>query len=141
VIFVDTSILIRLLDTDEQARLRAVACLVRYREEGEVLVTSTQCLIEFWVVATRPRQVNGLGLSANTAALELQRFELLFAVLSDPPDLFLRWRKLVCDIPVTGKRAHDARIAAWMIEHGVERVITYNVSDFRSIPGVVPSSP
>jgi predicted nucleic acid-binding protein len=32
---------------------------------------------------------------------------------------------------------HDARLAAVMLAHGVNHILTFNVDDFRRYPGIV----
>jgi len=59
-----------------------------------------------------------------------------FRLLPDPPDVFDRWRAVVVDYEVSGKRAHDARLVAFMRGHGIERVVTFNAKDFRSFEGL-----
>jgi predicted nucleic acid-binding protein len=38
---------------------------------------------------------------------------------------------------VSGKSAHDARIVAAMIVHGIERLVTFNVRDFKRYEGII----
>ncbi len=87
--------------------------------------------VEFWVVATRPQAVNGLGLSIVEADAERQRLERLFPLLPDPPDLYVRWVSLVNNFGVFGKPAHDARIVAAMLAHRLTHILTFNGGDFR----------
>lgn len=51
-----------------------------------------------------------------------------------------RWTSIV-RAGVRGKRAHDARLAAHMLAHGVRLIMTFNVDDFASIEGVVAFAP
>ena len=44
---------------------------------------------------------------------------VLYPVFIKPPDMAERWRKMAREHTVRGKQAHDARIAALMIAHGV----------------------
>src|SRR4051812_47131757 len=81
---------------------------------GHSLVTFPQCLMEFWVVATRPIAVNGLGLTTDEAISELLYLERGFPVLGDPPLIFDIWKALVKSYAVHGKKAHDSRIVAAM---------------------------
>ena len=64
----DTNVLLRL--ADEQSRERSVAeeAIARLLERGIPVFISAQVLVEFWAVATRPEQVNGLGWSTATTA-------------------------------------------------------------------------
>jgi hypothetical protein len=40
-----------------------------------------------------------------------------------------------------GKNAHDARLVAAMIIHGIERLSTFNVADFRRYREITAISP
>ncbi len=67
-----------------------------------------QNFVEFREVATRPAAVNGLGLTPDAVEAELDRLDLLFALL--PEDGFYRhWRDLCRQAGVSGKQVHDTR--------------------------------
>jgi hypothetical protein len=53
-----------------------------------------------------------------------------FAMLPDAPEVFTRWLDLVQRFPIHGKRVHDARLAAVLLAHAVEHLITFNTADF-----------
>jgi hypothetical protein len=80
-------------------------------------------LYEFWVVCTRPINVNGLGKTAAEAALELANLKGLFMWLDETPAIYGVWEQLVASTPVVGKNAHDARFIAAMKPTGVGRPI------------------
>jgi hypothetical protein len=42
---------------------------------------------------------------------------------------------------VSGKKAHDARLVAAMLAHGLSRLLTFNVSDFARYPGITVLEP
>ncbi len=111
------------------------------RLRGDVLCLVPQVLYEFWVVATRPPAANGLGLAVPAAAAELNRIKSLFPLLLDPPALFSEWERLVTTHNVSGKSAHDARLAAAMSVHGLTHVLTFNTADFARYPGVTALDP
>lgn len=68
-------------------------------------------MIEFWVVATRPRDVNGFGLEPSVVATAVQGLLGQFTLLEEGPAVFSTWLGLV-SAGVRGKRARDARLAA-----------------------------
>jgi predicted nucleic acid-binding protein len=47
-----------------------------------------------------------------------------------------RWSDLVVRCQVAGKHAHDARLAALLLAHGIRRLLTFNTADFPSFWGV-----
>ena len=53
-----------------------------------------------------------------------------FPLLADSPDIFTRWLELVKQLPVHGKRVHDARLVPVLQAHAVEHLIAFNTSDF-----------
>jgi predicted nucleic acid-binding protein len=98
-------------------------------------------VIEFWAVATRPSNANGLGLSVSHVIAEVARFEKMFRVVQEPPGLFRQWRQLAETHAVKGKQVHDARLAAIMIEAGIDHILTFNADDFRRYPGITAVTP
>jgi predicted nucleic acid-binding protein len=113
----------------QEDALQAIATLVRH---GEDVYIVPQNLFEFWVVATRPRERNGLGMTAAEADAELERLETQFPILPDSGGIYLEWRRLVRAYGVVGVRAHDVRLVAAMLVHGVSHLLTFNGDDFRS---------
>jgi len=97
---------------------------------GEELQLVPQNLFELWVVATRPAAQNGLGLSIAEAASELRRLKNMFPVLPDTPAIYAVWEDLVVRNRVTGKPAHDARLVAAMLVHGITSILTFDRAGF-----------
>ncbi|CAN5411433.1 hypothetical protein BH11ARM2_BH11ARM2_35590 [soil metagenome] len=130
---VDTSVILRVANPDDTRHGQAVRTLARLRAEGARLVVVPQVLAEFWVVATRPTDVNGLGASATAADAELERLLGFFDLVPEPLGTFAAWRKLVAGVPVIGRRAHDARLAAAYAEAGCDHLLTLDPRDFASL--------
>jgi predicted nucleic acid-binding protein len=126
----DTNILLRLADTPSPQNpiaARAVASL--FREQHDVFITA-QNVVEFWAVATRPRENNGFGWTCERTRAEVQGLQEKFPLLQEGPEILVQWLRLVEAIPVTGKRAHDARLVAVLKTHGVDHLLTFNSGDF-----------
>ena len=137
----DTNILLRnalpedpLHDVVRQAVLHLI-------NTGWDLCISTQNLIEYWVVATRPRAVNGMGRTVSETLQDIQGFRDAFTLLADPPDLIERWLNLCSSHNVHGRPAHDARMVAVMEAHGVDRILTLNPGDLICYGHVTVLSP
>jgi predicted nucleic acid-binding protein len=129
---VDTNILLRIADlTSAQHRLAAdaVAELVSRNDE---LFVAPQVVSEFWVVASRPTTVNGLGWSVDAVELEIVKILDQYAVLPETPQLFFEWHRLVLRHRIIGKQAHDARLVAIMNNSGLTHLLTFNVNNFRA---------
>ena len=101
---------------------------------GDRLCVARQSLLEAWVVATRPRDVNGFGYSPRFAADGLSRVKRLFHLLADTDDIYMEWEQLVITNQVSGKAAYDARLVAAMNIHRIGGILRFNVDDFRRYP-------
>jgi predicted nucleic acid-binding protein len=60
----------------------------------------------------------------------------LFTLFRDERGVFSVWREFVAQYDVKGKNAHDARLVAAMKRHGLDHLLTFNVSDFRRYEGI-----
>lgn len=127
----DTSVILRLNEPSNPLCEIVENCLDKLGRGGEKLVVVPQILVEFWVVATRPKDVNGLGLTVGEAERTLENLQKIFTVLPDEARIFDEWKRLVVKHKVRGKPAHDARIVAAMTAHKIENVLTLNPSDFK----------
>ena len=79
----DTNILLRLKQTSHPLHLSALQGVKTLKKRSEKLYIVPQNLIEFWVVATRPVKVNGLGLSFEQATLEIEDIKHIFYLYQD----------------------------------------------------------
>jgi predicted nucleic acid-binding protein len=138
---VDTNILTRLVEPSHamhQQAHDAVSLLIR---QANTLSVISQNLYEFWVVATRPTNVNGLGKTASEALANLIYFEGLFHWLDETKPIYGVWKHLVTSTPIIRKNAHDARFVAAMSVHGLTHLLTFNTQDFRQYPGITAVTP
>jgi len=117
---------------------RAVSMLF---DRGDELHVIGQNLIEFWAVATRTINENGLGLTVTEAALELTKLKTTFTVLPDSADVLPLWEELVVRHQVRGKQAHDTRLVAAMNVHKLTHLLTFNTTDFKRFTGITVISP
>ncbi len=60
-VLLDTNILLRLSATQAPEHADVVRAVTALLTRGDVPVIAAQVLIELWVVATRPTNVNGFG--------------------------------------------------------------------------------
>ncbi|NCO40880.1 MAG: PIN domain nuclease [Armatimonadetes bacterium CG_4_10_14_3_um_filter_66_18] len=140
-LLVDTNVLVRLRDAASPLSSVCEQAVGRLRQEGHDLVACAQVAIEFWVVVTRPREANGLGMTPAQAEAALRDFDVLLRWLPEPPDLAQRWRRLVTRYFVSGKPAHDARLVALRQAHRLPSVLTLNPTDFSRYSGIRCLSP
>lgn len=140
-ILVDTNIIIRLAQPHNPLRPEIVSALQKLSAASHELCVVPQVFYEYWVVATRPVENNGLGMA--TAVVQQSVLLLLqdFTLIGDMAGLFEEWLDLVAMHDVKGRNAHDARLAAAMKQHSVLRLLTYNAGDFKRYAFVEAISP
>lgn len=100
-----------------------------------------QIIVEFWVVATRPPQVNGLGWAVEQTRSTIDQLLDRFPLLQESPQIFPNWLNLVTTNRVMGKRTHDARIVAAMLANGITHLLTFNPVDFAGISNITAIHP
>jgi predicted nucleic acid-binding protein len=129
-ILADTNILLRRTQPGHEHHLTAVESVAKLLADGERVCYTPQNIAEFWNVATRPADKNGLGLTVATAQGEVDKIERLLTLLPDSPLAFEEWKRLLARHSVMGVQVHDARLVALMTVHGVRRMLTFNAGDF-----------
>jgi predicted nucleic acid-binding protein len=128
-VLVDTNLLLRSLQPGNPHFQIAVDAIAQLRQTERICVTA-QNLYEFWAVCTRPANVNGMGMDVATTDAELARIRAVFTFLPDDPAIYSEWHRLIVQHDVKGRNAHDARLVASMLVHGVTRLLTFNLADF-----------
>jgi len=129
-ILLDTNVLLRLDDESHVQHAEALNAVERLNDASHECVLVPQVIYEYWVVATRPLEVNGLGLDVVRVDQLISDWTALFPILKDERGIFTAWRTLVTTHDVKGKIAHDARLVAAMKRHGVDHLLTFNKPDF-----------
>ena len=137
----DTNILLRDLDITHPHHPAAVTALAKFVAKGCKLHLVSQTLYEGWVSLTRPLAANGLGKSPADAFAIISRWEAIYPVLDDTPNVRSHWQQLVTTHAVSGKNAHDARLVAAMLTHGLTHLLTFNDADFQRFTAVVTVTP
>ncbi|MBE0543019.1 MAG: type II toxin-antitoxin system VapC family toxin [Verrucomicrobia bacterium] len=133
----DTNLLLRLADPASPQHSIATQALAGLLRQGDEIFLTPQNFIEFWAVATRPVAANGFGWTSERTLKEVAGLQARFPLLPDSPEIFTRWLELVKQLPVHGKRVHDARMVAVLQAHAVEQLITFNISDFTTFSAIV----
>ena len=133
-VLLDTNVLLRRVQPTHPSHALAVESVTHLMSAGEPVHFTLQNIAEFWNVATRPAQHNGLGLPAPVVLTEVEKIEAAFELLPDTPALYAEWKALVLRHGVIGAKVHDARLVAAMNVHGVGRLLTFNSADFTRYP-------
>lgn len=140
-IFTGTNILLRSLQTAEPHYAITENALAKLRSRRETLCIAPQNIVEFWSVATRLPNDNGLGMSSSKAAIEIAALLRLFHLLPYRAEVLEAWRRIVLAQGVSGKQAHDAHIVAMMEVHSIASILTFNDVHFRRYPGITALNP
>ena len=128
--FVDTNVLVssRLLEAPDHDLARDI--LGSAFAGTEPLRISRQILREYLAVVTRP-QAWPVRLAREAALEDVGRLVAIFEVLEDGPAV-TDWLVSLCrEVPGGGRQIHDANIVATMLAHGEQRLLTFNLVDFR----------
>lgn len=137
-ILVDTSVLVRLANRADVEHALATNAVVDLHRAGESLTVTSQVLIEFRSVATRPiGAANGLGMSSENAISQVTVFETVFAVVPESPEVFPAWKQLVAKGDVLGKQVHDARLLAICEVNGITGLLTFNTKHMERLARIV----
>ena len=129
-LFVDTNVLLTATDASRLLHSQATQLLDGSINPGLRLAASGQVVREYLVVATRPLEVNGLGLSVPDAAGNVNEFLRRLELYDETEDVSMRLRQLAITHGLRGKRLHDANIVATMAAHGISTLLTQNGADF-----------
>jgi predicted nucleic acid-binding protein len=81
---IDTNVLLRSRDADSPIQGICATAIQHLLGSDADLFVCTQVLAEYWVVATRPREVNGMGLSPQAAAREIDEILSAMETLVEP---------------------------------------------------------
>jgi predicted nucleic acid-binding protein len=129
---IDTNIFLRLVRHNDPDRQIVLAALQKLRSRNEDLCYTTQVLVEFWNVCTRPLTARGgLGLAHEAAERKTKLIEEQFRLLPESLATHQEWRRLVALHRVKGVQVHDTMLAAVMNVHGITQLLTFNKPDFK----------
>lgn len=135
-LFCDTNVLLSAVDRKRRLHAQALHVLNVLPNRGVALHVSGQIVREFLAVCTRPVDANGLGLSRPDAVRNAESIVERSTVLDESRKVALRLLAIARTTPCTGRQLHDANVVATMREHGLTRLVTGNLSDFRRFSGL-----
>lgn len=140
-VLVNTNVLVRAAMPTDPQYAEALNSLLTLGRLGHVPSVVPQVVYEYWVVATRPKEQNGLAISVAEATRDIDDICRDYLFLEDAPEIFASRRQLVAAYNVLGKKAHDARLVAAMLRHGVTHLLTFNEQDFARFAEITVISP
>ncbi|MGA7567376.1 MAG: type II toxin-antitoxin system VapC family toxin [Terriglobales bacterium] len=138
---VDTNILPRVARRSDPQHKLVDTALTRLGEQGTTFHYTHQNIEEFWNVMTRSVVRNGFGLTVTEAKREVRVIEAGMTFLPDSEAIYREWRRIVVQYGILGVQVHDARLAASMYVHGVNHILTLNVTDFSRFSGLAALHP
>ena len=132
--FIDTNVLVRARFTAAPEHALARERLRTALGGTEPVRISRQVVREYLAVVTRP-QTWSAPLAMPDALRDADWFLSTFDLLEDGPEVTRVLAALCRDVPVAGRRVHDANIVATMLAHAEERLLTFDLQDFRRYDG------
>ncbi len=127
---VDTNVLLEATDEGRRLHGHALDLFRNASDAGVDLFLGTQVLREYLVVATRPIENNGLGMTTDHALDNIKRFQKRASLVAETlqaGELFLEWAG---KYQIRGKRLHDLQILATASAAGMHALITANMKDY-----------
>jgi len=130
-VLVDTNILLRSAQPTHPLCYQATHAVSRLLRQNDFVLFCPQKITEFWNVATRPTERNGVGFSEEEAVREVAGIEASLFLLPDVPAIYPVWKRTVHDYMVRGVKVYDARLVAVMSVYAVESILSLNSADFK----------
>ncbi|MFB2979323.1 type II toxin-antitoxin system VapC family toxin [Microseira sp. BLCC-F43] len=132
----DTNVVLRFGNPADVQHHLATEAIYRLLTQGNECFLTAQVLIEFWVVATRPIEVNVLGWTVEQTRSIIDQLLNRFPLLEESSQIFPNWLDLVTTSKVMGKRTDDDRIIAVMLAQEITHLLTFNPRDFAIAPTI-----
>ncbi|VXD21809.1 putative PilT protein [Planktothrix serta PCC 8927] len=142
-IFFDTNVLVYAHDESANYHTESAELLQMTLEEKVQGIIAEQNIIELYRILTNPSAMKGNALNPSTAR-DLIAGTYLTGTLEI---LYPNHSTLdkVLELAVNGNfisaRIFDIRLAALILDAGIDFFATYNISDFQGIPGLNPLRP
>ncbi len=131
---IDTNVFLRSADKSSSDHEAAKDVFLSIADTKIEVIISPQIMHECWVVLTRSREMNGFGLTTDQAHEFVSELSRFYKIRTESKRCLTAWLSLVKEHAIKGVKAHDAHLAAWMINNDIKEIITFNTSDFASFP-------
>lgn len=140
-VLVDTNILLRSAQPHHPLSFQSTGAVSKLIRQQDAVFFCSQNIAEFWNVATRPAELNGLGLSQEEALQEVSNIERLLTLLPDVPAVYNVWKEIVREYKVQGVKVYDARLIASMMVYQVGSILTFDANDFKRYQHIIAIHP
>jgi predicted nucleic acid-binding protein len=130
-VLIDSNVLLERLDPRRARHQIAITSVDHILRTGETAYVTLQNLTEAWRAMTAapgapPAGANGFGLTITASAAAFDQIKQLFNLLvEDVVRIAAEWQRLIVRHHAIGRRAYDARLAATMIVHRIDRILTF----------------
>ncbi len=101
-VLVDTNILLRSVQPNHPLCSQATRSVSKLIRQKDAVFFCAQNIAEFWNVAARPTERNGLGLSPEEVLQEVSNIEKSLTLLPDIPAIYGAWKQIVAAHKVQG---------------------------------------
>ena len=132
-VLVDTNVRLRSAQPSHPLCPQATYAVSKLLRQKDAVFFCSQNIAEFWNVASRPAEMNGLGFSQEEILEEVNSIENLLTLLPDIPAIYPIWKRIVQDHRVQGVKVYDARLVAVMSVYPIDSVLTFNVASATAI--------
>lgn len=130
-VLLDTNVLLSATAPRRPLHQAALVVLNDWPNQAIPLAASAQVFREYLVVATRPAEVNGLGLGLDEALSNIAVFRGRMRLLPEVEQTWDRLRALITSHGCLGKQIHDANLVATALASGIRRLVTANMDDLK----------
>jgi len=134
---IDTNVLVHAYTIADDRKHRLALPLLERIWEGEEATTTLQNLCEFFFVATR-KVAKPISATAAEAVIKGIVAGSQWRIIDRNTETVFKAIEMV---RLYRTSLWDALIAACMLEHGVDAIVTENERDFKKIPGITVINP
>src|SRR5260370_37495806 len=106
-VLVDTNILLRSVQPNHSLCSQATHAVSKLIRQKDAVFFCPQNIAEFWNVATRPAERNGLGMKPEEALQEVGKLEKSLTLLPEVPAIYSAWEQIVATHMVQGVKRYD----------------------------------
>ncbi len=133
-VIVDTNVLLAATDRSRHAHQAATTFL---DSDQRRLALTPQIVREYLAVATRPVEVNGLGLPEGDAVANVEQLLADMELLAETAATTRHLLDLMGRHLASGKQVHDANLVAVALSHQATTIVTDNLTHFSRFAGLI----
>lgn len=140
-LLIETGILFQLMQISSKQHDSVRNAFRILKERDANLFITTQNIMEFMSVVTRPIEKNGLGLTLEEARKYMLELLSTFSLLQDTPTVLDEWLQIIINTNLSGHQFYDAKLVAIMKANGIKHILTTNPIDYKFYSGIIALTP